>query len=372
MTTVSHSLSNGLIHHRAGKLEQAAQVYDEILRVDPANADALHLRGVLALQAGNPSEAIRRVRCAIEQRPNVPQYHNNLAAAYRSAGELDEAIASYRTSLKMDPNCAEAYNNLGNSLRDKGNVNEAIECFHRALELDPEFKTARENLEATLPSRELLNDIPPAEAIAPETIEVVSNAEQFSIDDVVPTNTDRLTKTVLHVGCGSPNPELLHERFRDKQWREVRLDINPDAKPDIVASLTDMQAVASESVDAVWSSHNIEHLYAHEVPIALGEFYRVLRPGGFVYVTMPDLRQIAQFVVDDKLEDVAYVSPAGPITPLDCLYGLRPAIARGNEFMAHRTGFTAKTLQGHLLTARFVDVTIWTSEFALWGEGFKR
>jgi predicted SAM-dependent methyltransferase len=42
-----------------------------------------------------------------------------------------------------------------------------------------------------------------------------------------------------------------------------------------------MKAVASESVDAIFSSHNIEHLYPHEVPVALAEFIRVLKPGLF-------------------------------------------------------------------------------------------
>ena len=37
--------------------------------------------------------------------------------------------------------------------------------------------------------------------------------------------------------------------------------------------MTDMSMVDSAAVDAVWSSHNLEHLYAHEVPVALGEFH---------------------------------------------------------------------------------------------------
>jgi hypothetical protein len=42
--------------------------------------------------------------------------------------------------------------------------------------------------------------------------------------------------------------------------------------PDIVGTMTDMSAVADASVDALFSSHNIEHLYPHEVPVALAEF----------------------------------------------------------------------------------------------------
>ena len=179
------------------------------------------------------------------------------------------------------------------------------------------------------------------------------------------------TKRVLHVGCGPCNPLNLHERFRSAEWKEVRLDIDPQVKPDIVASLTDMSAVESDSVDAIWSSHNLEHLYAHEVPVALAEFRRVLKPGGFALVTMPDLEQVAHFVVADKLEDVVYTSPAGPITARDCIYGHSGMVAGGNHFMAHKTGFTATSLRNHLLSAGFSNIRTWFSPFGLWAEATK-
>lgn len=183
---------------------------------------------------------------------------------------------------------------------------------------------------------------------------------------------DNGTKQVLHVGCGPYNPHSLHERFRTGGWTEIRLDIDPKVQPDIVASLTDMRVVEDASVDAVWSSHNLEHLYAHDVPIALGEFYRVLKPGGIALVTMPDLEQVAHFIVADKLEDVVYVSPAGPITALDCLYGHSGMISNGNHFMAHKTGFTSTSLTRHLQEAGFGAVRTWFSPFGLWAEAQKR
>jgi ubiquinone/menaquinone biosynthesis C-methylase UbiE len=54
--------------------------------------------------------------------------------------------------------------------------------------------------------------------------------------------------------------------------------------------MTDMSAVADASVDAIFSSHNIEHLYPHEVPVALGEFLRVLKPDGFAIITWGTLQ----------------------------------------------------------------------------------
>src|SRR5262245_13583324 len=137
---------------------------------------------------------------------------------------------------------------------------------------------------------------------------------------------DCMVKTVLHVGCGPANRAKLHATFRTPDWHEVRLDIDPTVQPDVVGSITDMSGIATASVHAVWSSHNLEHLYVHEVPVALKEFHRVLVPEGFVLITLPDLQKVAELIVADKLEDVAYVSPAGPIRPLDMVYGWRGAI----------------------------------------------
>jgi ubiquinone/menaquinone biosynthesis C-methylase UbiE len=109
-------------------------------------------------------------------------------------------------------------------------------------------------------------------------------------------------------------------------------------------------------VDAVFSSHNIEHLYPHEVPVALSEFKRVLADDGFTVITCPDLQSVCELVAQDKLMEPAYVSSAGPIAPIDILFGHRPAMARGNLFMAHRTGFTQSSIKAALLSAGFASV----------------
>ena len=161
---------------------------------------------------------------------------------------------------------------------------------------------------------------------------------------------------LLHVGCGPKRKDKTTRGFNSPEWREVRLDIDPTVSPDIIGTMTDMSGVGSGSVDAIFSSHNIEHLYPHEVPVALGEFHRVLKPDGFVVITCPDLKSVCALIAEDKLTDAAYTSPAGPIAPLDILYGHRPAMAKGNLYMAHRCGFTEKVLRGTLQAAGFAAV----------------
>lgn len=158
-------------------------------------------------------------------------------------------------------------------------------------------------------------------------------------------------KRLLHVGCGPRTKSDTTAGFRSEIWTEVRLDVDPAVAPEIIGSMTDMSSVDNESVDAIFSSHNIEHLYPHEVPIALSEFVRVLKPDGFIVLTCPDLQAVCAMVAEDKLTDVAYESPAGPISPVDMLYGYRPAMALGNLYMAHRCGFTEKVLSATLRVA---------------------
>jgi predicted SAM-dependent methyltransferase len=180
------------------------------------------------------------------------------------------------------------------------------------------------------------------------------------------------SKTVLNVGCGYPLRQKLHRHFHGPEWREIRLDLDPAVQPDIVCSITDISPVAADWVDAVWSSHNLEHLQRHEVPLALAEFLRVLKPHGLLLLTLPDLQQVARLVAEDRLEESAYVSQSGPITPLDMIFGHTASLARGNQFMAHRTGFTARSLHKLLIEAGFVEVTLRQgASFDLWATGYK-
>lgn len=179
-------------------------------------------------------------------------------------------------------------------------------------------------------------------------------------------------KLVLHVGCGRRGEGRLPPRFQGDDWHEVRLDIDPRVEPDIVASIVDMSEVKSESVDAVWSAHNLEHVYAHEVPVVLRGFFRVLRPGGEVLITLPDLQGVAELIVADKLEGIGASRHWPTVAPLDMVYGHRSAIQQGREGMAHRTGFTQRSLTDRLRQAGFVEVDVQRDEtLVLWATARK-
>jgi SAM-dependent methyltransferase len=172
-------------------------------------------------------------------------------------------------------------------------------------------------------------------------------------------NAPEGAKLVLNAGCGFYAPSRLHPVFRNAgTWSEVRLDIDASVKPDIVASITDLSPIGSATIDAIWCSHNLEHLHSHDVTAALAEFRRVLKPDGFALITSPDLEEIAQLIIEGRLEDEAYRSPAGPITALDMLYGHSASIQAGHHHMAHNTGFTAETLGKKLAKSQFTEVFV--------------
>lgn len=138
-------------------------------------------------------------------------------------------------------------------------------------------------------------------------------------------------KRVLHVGCGKqPVSELFDG------WEEIRMDIDPSCEPDIVASLTDMGDIGQ--FDAIYGMHVLEHFAPHEVKKVLSECRRVLKPGGFVVMVVPNLKEVR------PTRDIVYVSDAGPITGLDMFYGMESLIEE-LPYMAHKTGFTPETLE---------------------------
>ena len=179
--------------------------------------------------------------------------------------------------------------------------------------------------------------------------------------------------TFLHVGCGPKRKEHTTRGFNTPEWQETRLDIDPSVAPDVVGTMTDMSAVASGSVQAIFSSHNIEHLYAHEVAVALHEFVRVLDDTGFAVITCPDLQSVCALVAQDKLTDPAYTSGLGPIAPIDIIYGHRAPMAQGNLYMAHRCGFTRRVLEATLRECGFQSVASLARphRYDLWAVGTK-
>ena len=174
-------------------------------------------------------------------------------------------------------------------------------------------------------------------------------------------------KRMLNAGSG-PAIGAMHPAFDPSVWKEVRIDIDPRAAPDLVGSIADMRTIAEDdSFDAVWCSHCIEHLHDHEVLPALREFRRILSDGGFAIISCPNLDAVPKLVVSEDIESVTYLSSAGPIRLLDMIFGHSPSIEAGHVHMAHKTGFTVARLGRLAVSASLTEARVLEGEnYDLW------
>ncbi len=129
-------LKRALALHQQGALAEAAALYQDLLRQDPVQPDALHLLGVLVGQAGQADAGIALIQRAIKVRPHSPDYHGNLANLLQAAGRMELALASARRAAELDPRHAGLQVNLGNLALALDLPEEAASAFARALALD--------------------------------------------------------------------------------------------------------------------------------------------------------------------------------------------------------------------------------------------
>jgi protein O-GlcNAc transferase len=121
-----------------GENAEAAAIYRQIVEQEPAEPDALEGLGLVALKAGQGSEAVNWLTRARRVRPERVGILVNLGVAQRQTGALADAIASYEDALAREPEHAPAWLNLARALRDAGRLVEALPAFVKATELDPD------------------------------------------------------------------------------------------------------------------------------------------------------------------------------------------------------------------------------------------
>lgn len=140
------TLAEALRLARAGKLEAAATLCEEILARYPDDPGALHLAGALALQRGDPARAVVRLQAALRVRPDNAAALSDLGLALHAQKRLGEAAEVLTQALGLQPDAPELMLNLGNVRLDQSRDATALELFRRALALRPEFPEALNSL----------------------------------------------------------------------------------------------------------------------------------------------------------------------------------------------------------------------------------
>jgi len=96
-----------------GHIEQALEHVDEVLDSRPNDIAAQLLRGVLLSGNGQSDAAIDTFLAITEERPDLPEPHNNLAVLYAAQGRYDDAHGALKRAIELQPDYDVAYENLG-------------------------------------------------------------------------------------------------------------------------------------------------------------------------------------------------------------------------------------------------------------------
>ena len=143
---VAARLQEALAHGRLGELAEAARIYEEILKVNPRQPDALLQLGVIAGRANDPRKALLLFDKAIACDPKNPAAFNNRGLALEGLGEWDAALASYDRAVAIKGDYAIGHYNRANALKALARPNEAIAGYRRAIALKPDMAEAHFNL----------------------------------------------------------------------------------------------------------------------------------------------------------------------------------------------------------------------------------
>lgn len=208
--THQQNLIDGMDAHRAGRLDEAEQIYLKVIDSLPQNApelaqtwhfvaalrhqtgniivarqnalkalalnpnfpEALNTLGMIEKDLGQLSEAEQSFRKAIELHDEFPQALTNLADVRRRQGDIKEARALNDKALVLAPDLAPAHNNLGATQLDEGDLKSAASAFERALVFDTTLNDARINLADT---RRRLGDFEKAQSLAEEALRQENN-----------------------------------------------------------------------------------------------------------------------------------------------------------------------------------------------------
>ena len=135
----------GLALHQSGKTAEAQEIYRRVLEMHPQNFDALHMLGVIALQAKSFAEATKLIDRAIAIDPDNRAYapaYSNRGTALRKLGRHAAALESFDRALALGGGHADIHFNRGNALRDLLRHEEAVESYGKVIAIMPDHAEA--------------------------------------------------------------------------------------------------------------------------------------------------------------------------------------------------------------------------------------
>ena len=148
----------GLIRVQQGRLSDAVSLFRRALKVERRSAYAHHILGAALAGIENHEEAIRHYKKALTLEPDVPEIHYNLGHSLLALGRVEQAITHFEKALAINPRYAEASINLGTALAALGRYEEAILRFEAAIAIEPNSGEAHKSLAKVLDVTERYRD----------------------------------------------------------------------------------------------------------------------------------------------------------------------------------------------------------------------
>ena len=138
-------LTEAVAMHKQGRLEQAKQIYEEILKSNPSHFDALHFLGLIALQEKHYQDAADLLSRAIQINPKSAAACYNQGIILFELKQFEAALQSYDKAISLKPDYAEAYSNRGNALKELQQFEAALHSYDKAISFKPDYAQAYSN-----------------------------------------------------------------------------------------------------------------------------------------------------------------------------------------------------------------------------------
>jgi tetratricopeptide (TPR) repeat protein len=150
MTDLGGTLDLARRRHQDGDFLGAEQLFRQVLRADPFNADAAFQMATACLAQGRGKEALVHIDQVLRIRPDFAEAHHTRALAFLAKGAANDALESLRQAVKLKPDYVQAYYNLGVTLAREKKFDEAIAAYRQAIRFEPNFAEALLNLARAL------------------------------------------------------------------------------------------------------------------------------------------------------------------------------------------------------------------------------
>jgi predicted SAM-dependent methyltransferase len=146
----------------------------------------------------------------------------------------------------------------------------------------------------------------------------------------------------LHLGCG----ERRAPGF-------CNVDITQNRSVDVVDNVATLRRFPDNYAESIYASHVLEHFSHDEAPQVLATWYRVLKPGGTIRISVPDIDRIVKIYV----KNWNHFQTNGNSPWIGLIYG-----GQTDAYDFHKTGWNFCWMSHVMRKVGYVDIAEYPHE----------